>query len=180
MGLACAFFGVLSRFYFRREQTPRFHRFLASGPVRDARTEHPCVQTSARHEYRFCREQYVHSLPGRGVATEAVELFQVSQFHIVVGLISEQDQYAPANHRCNQTVGFLCFCRKEHVEKTRAPSERAGTCTVLSDGALLKCMFMHSCFSTSSGYADEASAASNKKKTPPQHAVTAAGQRGLC
>ena len=25
------------------------HRFLVSGPVRDARTEHPCVQTSARH-----------------------------------------------------------------------------------------------------------------------------------
>ena len=171
---------MLSRFYFRREQTLRFHRFLASEPVRDARTKHPCISDKCSTWYRFCREQYVHSLPGRGVATKAVELFQVSQFRIVVCLASGQDQYAPANHRCNQTVGFLCFCREEHVEKTRAPSERAGTRTVLSDGALLKCMFMHSCFSTSSGYADEASAASSKKKTPPQHAVTAAGQRGLC
>ena len=118
--------------------------------------------------------------PWKRRSVTSAELFQVSRDRIAVGLISEQDQYAPANHRCNQTVGFLCFCREEHVEKTRAPSERAGTRTVLSDGALLKCMFMHSCFSTSSGYADEASAASNKKKTPPQHAVTAAGQRGLC
>ena len=71
VGLACAFFGVLSRFYFRREQTPRFHRFLVSGPVRDARTEHPCVQTSARHDTVSMEKQCADLLPGRGVAPPA-------------------------------------------------------------------------------------------------------------
>ena len=85
------------------------HRFLVSGPVRDARTKHPCVQTSAGHDYRFYGKQCADLLPGRGVASKLAELFQVSRDRIAVGLISVQDQYAPANHRCNQTVGFLLF-----------------------------------------------------------------------
>ena len=86
------------------------HRFLVSGPVRDARTEHPCDQTSAGHDYRFYGKQCADLLPGRGVASKLAELFQVSRDLIVVDLIfSVQDQYAPANHRCNQTVVFLLF-----------------------------------------------------------------------